>query len=299
MLAVNGRLYIPRPTFNRQEGAFYCLDLATGRHLWSADIGGRYIWERAAPVAAAGKVAFGFAQKGKPPGTMIQAWDAQSGKPAWQVELNVAGNRSGSIGGCTDGKVMYWTAGAGSWQWKQEGDKKRGEAVAIDAASGKVLWRKDDHFGQSYPVLAGDRLFLNGDQLHCVAPKDGTLLWQRRVPANSSRFSIGDDFIVVRGYGGHGSKIRLEDGKEYPNCKQLGGDTHACGSVALTPRFAFAITVGGLNVRSVKTGELLWLSPGFAPRGCVNAVLSNGRVFWPSAASGMIFCWEPERQPPK
>ena len=24
----------------------------------------------------------------------------------------------------------------------------------------------------------------------------------------------------------------------------------------------------------------------------VNAVLANGRVFWPSAASGMIYCWE-------
>ena len=32
--------------------------------LWSADIGGRYIWERAAPVAAAGKVAFGFGTQG-------------------------------------------------------------------------------------------------------------------------------------------------------------------------------------------------------------------------------------------
>jgi hypothetical protein len=51
-----------------------------------------------------------------------------------------------------------------------------------------------------------------------------------------------------------------------------------------------------LNVRDIKTGDLLWRSPGFAPRGCVNATLGNGRVFWPSAASGMIFCWEPAPQ---
>ena len=55
----------------------------------------------------------------------------------------------------------------------------------------------------------------------------------------------------------------------------------------------FAITVGGLNVRDVRTGELLWQSPGFAPRGCVNSVLADGRVFWPSAASGVVYCWEP------
>ena len=63
--------------------------------------------------------------------------------------------------------------------------------------------------------------------------------------------------------------------------------------MALTPSFSFAITLAGLNVREVKTGKLLWRSPGFAPRACVNPVLANGRVFWTSAASGMIYCWEP------
>ena len=292
LLAADGRLFVPRPTFNRQEGTFLCLDQATGRTLWTADIGGRYIWENSSPVVAGDRVAFGFAVKGTPPGTVIQAWEAASGKPAWRVELNVAGNRSGSIAGCTDGRVLYFTAGAGAWQWKQEGEKKRGEAVAIDAATGKVRWRRNDVFGESSPVLAGDRLLLNGDQLHCVAAKDGELLWKRRVPGNSSRFSIGTDFIVIRGYGGHGDKIRLADGRDDPTCKELGGATHACGAVALTPTLSFAITVGGLNVRDVKSGALLWQSPGFAPRGCVNAILANGRVFWPSAASGMIFCWE-------
>jgi outer membrane protein assembly factor BamB len=148
-------------------------------------------------------------------------------------------------------------------------------------------------FGTSYPVLAGNRLLLNQEKLQCISPADGKLLWKR--PASGyTRFSVGSDFIVMRGYGGHGSKVRLEDGKDYPDCKELGGQTHACGSVALTPNLAFAITVGGLNVRDVKTGALLWQSPGFAPRGCVNAILANGRVFWPSAASGMIFCWEPD-----
>lgn len=292
LLAADGRLYIPRPTFGRMEGAFHCLDLRDGRSLWTADIGGRYIWERAAPVLAQGTVAFGTGQKGAPPGTMIQAWDAETGKPAWHVELNVAGNRSGSIAGCTDGKIMYFTAGADAWQWKQEGDKKRGEVVAIEAKSGKVLWRSSDIFGATYPVLANDRLFLNGDGLHCVTPAEGNLLWKRSAPGYT-RFSVGSDFLVMRGYGGHGVKVRLDDGKDDPNCRELGGESHSCSPVALTPKYALAATVGGLNVRDVSSGELLWRSPGFAPRGCVNPIIANGRVFWPSAASGIIFCWEP------
>jgi outer membrane protein assembly factor BamB len=296
LLAADGRLYIPRPTFGRMEGAFHCLDLKDGQSLWSADVGGRYIWERAAPVMAQGRVAFGTGQKGTPPGTRIQAWDAVTGAPDWHVDLDVAGNRAGSIAGCTDGKIMFFTAGAGAWQWKQEGDKKRGEAVAIDAKTGKVLWRSHDRFGESYPVLDGERLLLNGDDLYCVSPADGALLWKRRA-AGYTRFSVGGDFLVMRGYGGHGVKVRLDDGKDYPNCRELGGETHSCSPVALTQRYAFAATVGGLNVRDVKNGALLWRSPGFAPRGCVNPALANGRVFWPSAASGMIFCWEPEVEP--
>lgn len=296
LLAAEGRLFIPRPTFGRMEGAFHCLSLHNGESAWSADIGGRYIWERAAPVLAQGIVAFGSgvkSEKATPPGTRIQAWDATTGKPAWHVDLNVSGNRAGSIAGCTDGTVMYFTAGAGLWQWKQEGDKERGEVVAIDAKSGKVLWRSHERFGATYPVLDGERLFLNGDGLHCVSPADGKLLWKREAPGYT-RFSVGSDFLVMRGYGGHGVKLRLDDGKDYPNCRELGGETHSCSPVALTPRFAFAATVGGLNVRDTKSGELLWRSPGFAPRGCVNPALANGRVFWPSAASGMIYCWEPE-----
>lgn len=292
LLAAEGRLFVARPTYGRMEGAFHCLDLRDGHTLWTTDIGGRYIWERAAPVLAAGKVAFGFGQKGNPPGTIIQAWEADTGKPAWQVELNVSGNRAGSIGGCSDGKVMFFTAGAGEWQWKQEGDKKRGETVAIEARTGKVLWRSHERFGSTYPVLEGGRLLLNDQGLHCVSPADGKLLWKRSAPG-FTRFSVADDFLVMRGYGGHGVKVRLEDGKDYPNCRELGGETHACSPVALTPEYSFASTVSGLNVRDVKTGNLAWRSPGFAPRGCVNPALANGRVFWPSAASGMIFCWEP------
>src|SRR5262249_45467794 len=146
MLADGGRLFVPRPTFGSMEGAFFCLAQPTGKLLWSADIGGRYIWSRSAPVAAAGQVAVGFGEKGSPPGTLIQAWNAATGNPAWQVEFDVAGNRAGAVGGCTDGTTMYFTAGAGSWQWKQEGTKKRGETAAIDAATGKVKWRSHDLF---------------------------------------------------------------------------------------------------------------------------------------------------------
>jgi outer membrane protein assembly factor BamB len=296
LLAENGKLYVARPQFHGTEGALLCLDLRKGRELWRVEVGGRYIWERSSPVIAGGVIAFGSTAAGQPKGTVIRAWNAETGKPAWTVELNVAGERSGSIGGCSDGKTMFFTAGAQEWLWKQEGDKQRGETVAIDAATGNVRWRSNENFGTTYPVLAGDKLLLNEHgKVVMVDPEDCSVRWTRKDPYQS-KLSVADDLIVMRGYGGHGVKVRLEDGKDYPGCREIGGATHACSSVALTPKYAFAITVGGLNVREVTNGELLWRSPGFAPRGCVNPILSNGRVFWPSAASGLIFCWEPARE---
>lgn len=59
-----------------------------------------------------------------------------------------------------------------------------------------------------------------------------------------------------------------------------------------TPRYSFANAVGGLAVRDIRTGELIWSSLGTAPRGCIGVTLSNGRVYWPGAANGMIYCWE-------
>jgi len=53
-----------RPTAALAGAFIYCLSQTNGRLIWSADIGGRYIWERAAPVMAAGVVAFGSGARG-------------------------------------------------------------------------------------------------------------------------------------------------------------------------------------------------------------------------------------------
>jgi outer membrane protein assembly factor BamB len=285
LLVAGGRLYVPCPW--PRGGKLFCLDMKTGENLWSAPIGDRGIWDRAAPVIADGVLAFGHVQKGKAP--VVEAWNAASGKPAWKVIVNT---NSGAPGGCTDGKVFYFSAGREKWGWKPKGDMKRGEAVAIEAGSGKVLWRNSEVFGTGHAFMRGNQLFLQerSKGLQCVDPRTGKLKW-RGGATHVKHFSLGADYIVSRGYGGAAGNIRTVDGKSAGR-GQLGGATHACGPVGLTPRYSFAITVGGLNVRDAKTGKLMWLSSGFAPRGCVNVTLSNGRVFWPSAASGVIYCWE-------
>jgi outer membrane protein assembly factor BamB len=297
LLVAQGRLFVPCPN-GRPEGKMICLDMQDGRIAWMAPLGEVGVWDRSSPVYAEGRVVYGHCQAKK---SLVQAWDALSGAPAWQVELNLAPPAAPT--GCSDGQRVFFTAGREKWGWKGEGAGERGETVAIDARSGAVAWRSSELFGTCAPALfGGDKLlvieFGDGPMsgVRAISVRDGRLVW-RGGRSGASRISIGPDYAVLRGYGGAGGKLNLLDGAGYPGIQaggQLGGDTHACGAVSLAPEYAFAITVGGLNVRDVRTGALVWRSPGVAPRGCVNATLANGRIFWPGAANGLLFCWEPE-----
>src|SRR5262249_12288882 len=273
-------------------GSLLCLDLKDGHTLWSAAIGAKFVWTRASPLLVNGKVIYSHLAKGTPPVGVIEAWEADTGKPSWKVELAVGPLTAAGADGCAADDTVYFGAGLVVGQRRPEGERDRGQTVAVDARTGRIRWQSNEFYCASpyaaYPVLADGRLLLpmQPSSLKCVSPKDGKLLWSGG--GNFTRHSVGSDFILGRAYGGYGAKFRLEDGKEYPGFNgNLGGDTHACGSVALTPNYSFAITVGGLIVRDVKTGALHWQSPGFAPRACVGVTLANGRVFWPSAASGM------------
>lgn len=299
LLVAGGRVYVPCPANKAEWAKMLCLDVKDGRVLWTASMGTRAPFSYMSPLLAGGKVAFASEQKGESPGAVIQAWDALTGAPAWQVEMDVAPRTGQKAGGCAEDNTFYYTTG-GMWGGALTGNRKLGETVAIDAASGKVRWRTNEYWGNGYPVLAGGGKMLlyqpeKPRRLCCVSTKDGSLLWTSS--AGERYMSIGQDYIAYRYYGGYGGKLRLEDGQAYPGLQkggQLGGDTHACTPVTLTPNWSLAPTVAGLNVRDVRTGALVWRSPGFAPRTCAAVALANGRAFMPAAGSGVIFCWEPE-----
>jgi len=308
-LAADGRLYVPCPNRPRGGGKLLCLDVRDGRILWSAETGEKFIWNRASPLLAAGNVVYSYQKKGTPPTSLIAAWDAATGTPAWQVELNVTSGVGATAAGCRapgagdgSGDTVYFTCGTEAWGWKPEGDRKRGETIAIDAKTGTILWRTHEFFGSNYgtqPVLVADKLFMCElhNKLYCLSATDGKLLW--KASGGNSHMSAGPDFLVSRGYAGAASRNSLADGSPSRGLVkggQLGGDAHACGPVALTSGgLALAVTVAGFHVRDSATGELLWLSPGFAPRSCLNPAVANGRVFFNSSANGMVYCWEPAR----
>jgi len=172
--------------------------------------------------------------------------------------------------------------------------------MALEPRTGKVLWKTNKSFISGYgePAWRGGRLYFIDDQdLICASATDGAELWRQRVGNWFHTVSLGTDCLTGRGYSGFASRWNLVDGKPVePKGKRIlvGGPDHACGPVLLTAGgVSVAVTVSGLYLRDVKTGEILWSSLGFAPRACSSPAAANGRIFYNPQCDAMIFCFEP------
>ncbi len=290
VLCAGGRLYTVRQA-SKDRGLLHCVDLEGGATVWTAPVGGAQWYARGAPVHLREVVAFGHL-KGDPPAAVVEGWEAATGRPLWEVRLE---NAQVEPHGCAVDGLLVFSGGM-----KRD---REGETVAIEPRTGRVAWRtREAHCGyRGTPSARDGRVYLSGWDLpvSCVSAADGALLWKTEqrmtwghVPA------IGPDFFTGRGYSGHAEAWRLEDGKpKRAGGKSilLGGPDHACGPVLLTSGgLSIAVTSSGLHVRDARTGEMLWNSPGFAPRSCSSPIAANGRVFYNPQVNGMLYCFEPE-----
>jgi outer membrane protein assembly factor BamB len=231
---------------------------------------------------------------------VARAFDAATGKPLWRHELpselkTVAG------GACVLDGTMFFSCGL-TW------GKGAGSTIAVEPASGKVLWTSTEYHVHGYGRPAGrdGYLYLGGQSgapMYCVAARDGKLKWQADNISYSHHPALGEDYFVVRGYGGHGIVRDLSTGKPVLRDKRelLGGcPDHACAPVLLTSgRLSYAVSSSGLYARDLVTGKIVWQSLGFAPRACTAPTAANGRLFYSPNVNNMLYCFEPENGPSK
>jgi len=298
-LCAGGRVYVARPQSSvRAAGSdISCLDESTGQTLWTAPIGAGgegHSW--VSPVLADGRVAFASV-KGAPAKAAVEAWDAETGKPAWQVELDVkAGKPIRAPAGCASGGTMFFSAG-GMTDNRPE-DRYGGETVAVEAKTGKVLWRTAEAFTTSYSavMVQDDKVYVlpHAGPRFCLDAKTGQVLWKKGQYCYEQHGpTLAPDYMAVKGYGGWGARLDLKTGAELPG--KVGGPEHTCSPVVLTSGgLSLVVTVGGLYVRDARNPNFLWVSPmGFAPRNCGNPAVANGRLFINPQDNGMVYCFEP------
>ena len=173
-------------------------NLAAGNNLaagWTASIGTGGGYRRkltARPVVGGGRV---FAMDSD--GT-VSALDVKSGGRIWQMATVPPDVDTTNVGGgiALDGGILYAATGFA-------------EVVALDAATGKVKWRKKlPTAARAAPTLADGRLFVPtlDAQLVALSASDGARLWAHQaVSADTALLGLPSpayaDGLVVAGFG--------------------------------------------------------------------------------------------------
>ena len=265
------RITLPRPARNPawpQAGgqASHSMGHLSARdtlaRVWSADIGegGGYRAKiTATPVAADGRVVTMDSDG------LVSAFDSRTGSRLWRTDTQGKTDRSTNVGGgvaMDSGRVFAATG--------------RAEVLALEASSGKVLWRTElGSPARAAPTVADGRLFVPTltDELRAFDAQDGHQLWAYQ--ANSvDRLILGlpspayADGLVVAGFAS-GELIALRaDGGSVAWADSLAA-TRGRDSLIDLPTITgmpvidrgqvFATGLGGLTVSlDLRSGRRLW-----------------------------------------
>jgi outer membrane protein assembly factor BamB len=228
---------------------------------WSADIGkgGDYRARfTAQPLIAGGRV-FTMDTDGR-----IRAWDLTNGHAVWDTPTRPKKSRSGNLGGgisYADGRIYAATG--------------RAEAMALDAATGNVIWRKEISApARSAPTIVGNALyFCTLDQRLVGMSTAGDQLWVY----TASRADTGvlaqaspaySDGTVVAGFeSGDLAAVRADTGSLNwsDNLGTLKGSASLVefstvrGAPVIENGIVYAIGLGGLMAAlDLRSGRRVW-----------------------------------------
>lgn len=165
----NGRLFRGTAT-----GSFYALDAATGRILWSNQIGNPEIGEfvSAAPVASSGLVYIAIAGGDWGIRGRVLAFDQETGREVWRFNTIPTGEEFGADTWKNEKSAL--TGGGGVWS-----------TMSLDVSTGELLVP----VGNPAPDLnaeyrPGDNLFTNA--IVSLDARTGKLLWYHQHKKNDS-----------------------------------------------------------------------------------------------------------------
>ncbi len=228
---------------------------------------------------------------------LLWAWDLGTGKVAWEKDFSEFGRGGNDCGLCLmDGKVYYSTFfGYDAGRRKRMGQpaESNGLTACLEPATGKVVWQTGKFHVTAKCTISGrdGRLYVGGNNqaregasdrfVWCLDAKDGSLVWQSDpVTSALNVVSVGEKFIFSNALRGEGHVFDRATGK-------ITGRLHhnyACCRFTLSEPYILGANMDMMDLsqecRLVSTG------PAIDSRECLGAVVSNGRIFYTSQASG-------------
>jgi outer membrane protein assembly factor BamB len=229
----------------------------------------------------------------------VWGWDLNTGKVVWEKDFSEEGRGGNDCGICLlDGKLYYSVYfGYGSDQRAKRGlpVQNNGLTCCIEPATGKVLWKTNDYYVTAKCTLSArdGRLYIGGNNraslatenrfVWCLDAATGNLIWQSDpVTSALNVVSVGERYIFSNALRGKGNVFDRESGKVTFSILT----NYACCRFTLSEPYVLGANMDMIDLSN--EGKLVSTGPAIDSRECLGAVVSNGRIFYTSQASGFV-----------
>lgn len=229
----------------------------------------------------------------------LWAWDLDTGKLLWEKDFSDQGRGGNDCGICIlDGKLYYSVFfGYDAEQRARRGlpVKNNGLTACIDPQSGDIIWQTNDYYVTAKCTLSArdGRIYIGGNNraqlgtddrfVWCLDAKDGKLLWKSDpVTSALNVVSVGERFIFSNALRGKGNVFDRETGKVIYSILT----NYACCRFTLSEPYVLGANMDMIDLSN--EGKLVSTGPAIDSRECLGAVVSNGRIFYTSQASGFV-----------
>lgn len=282
--------------FQDAEANVFAVNIDTGQEIWKHEFN--------APSAGPNGVAFSHEVVYGCASSFCFALDPKTGEEIWKSKdlLSAGGGAATSAPEVKNGMVFVSAA-----------SESGGEAFALDAASGEVLWQASG--SQESPEGAaaagaaaigpeGTVFIGTGGSTSALDPSRGDALWSAPgMPAASPAYSeeSGQPIVLAVGTSGSVDALDPKSGKEIWTTPLEGGAVAA--NMAVDAGVAYAVggsdESGAIAALEVKTGNVLWeeelpaapLGAATVSNDIVFTTLADGTVLGASRRSGQVI-WE-------
>jgi outer membrane protein assembly factor BamB len=229
----------------------------------------------------------------------LWAWDLETGKLLWEKDFFEYGRGGNDCGICLlDGKLFYSVFfGYAESQRRRRGlpAENNGLTACLDPVTGDIQWLTTDYYVTSKCTLsARDRqVFIGGYNraregtddrfVWCLNAEDGSLAWKSDpVTSALNVVTVGERFIFSNALRGKGNVFDKQTGKVVSSI----GHNYACCRFTLSEPYVLGANMDMIDLS--KDGKLVSTGPAIDSRECLGAVVSNGRIFYMSQASGFV-----------
>ena len=228
---------------------------------------------------------------------LVRAWDLATGKVVWDKDFSEHGSGGNDTGLCLMDGTLYYSTFFG-YAAKRKGEPgPKGLTVAMDPATGRVKWLNTKCSVTAGCTISGrdGRLYVGGynrpDEstkdrfVRCLDARDGSLVWQSDpLPSAVNVVTVGQQFLFTYASGRDGHLLDRATGKIVSKFN-LGT---ACTRFTLSEPYLVGTNMDLVDLSD--GNKVVASGPAVDSRECMAGVVSNGRIFYTSQASGLQVC---------